>query len=152
MAQVVARTCGLRGVNGIDFIAQHGIPFAIEVNPRYSASLELAERAFEISAFQMHLLGCEKNLPATLELPRSFPAVGKAILYARRPVIAGDTRRWLEDSTIADIPWPGERIHPGHPICTVFATGATAADCELTLRARAEQVYSQLTTAKRRAA
>ncbi len=152
MAQVVARTCGLKGVNGIDFIARHGVPFAIEVNPRYSASLELAERAFGISAFQMHLLGCQKKLPATVELPCNFPAVGKAIVYARRPVIAGDTRRWLDDSTIADIPWPGERIPTGHPICTVFATGTTAADCELNLRARAELVYSELTTAKRRAA
>jgi len=152
VAEVVAESCGLKGVNGVDFIAQDGVPIAIEVNPRYSASLELVERAFGVSAFQLHVLGCRKKLPASLEIPRRFPATGKAIVYARRAVIAGETRRWLDDPSIADIPWPGERIQPGHPICTIFASARSAAECEIRLRARAERVYSELTIAKGRAA
>lgn len=152
VAEVIAESCGLKGVNGVDFIAQDGVPIAIEVNPRYSASLELVERAFGVSAFQLHVLGCRKKLPASLEIPRRFPATAKAIVYARRAVIAGETRRWLDDPSIADIPWPGERIQPGHPICTVFASARSAAECEIRLRARAERVYSELTIAKGRAA
>jgi predicted ATP-grasp superfamily ATP-dependent carboligase len=152
VAEVVAGSCGLKGVNDVDFIAQDGVPFAIEVNPRYSASLELVERAVGVSAFQLHVLGCRKKLPASLEIPRRFPATGKAIVYARRAVIAGETRRWLDDPSIADIPWPGERIQPGHPICTVFASAPSAAECEIRLRARAEGVYSELMIAKGRAA
>jgi predicted ATP-grasp superfamily ATP-dependent carboligase len=152
IAEVVAESCGLKGVNGVDFIAQDGIPFAIEVNPRYSASLELVERAFGVSAFLLHVLGCRKKLPTSVELPRRFPATGKAIVYARHAVIAGDTRSWLDDPSIADIPWPGERIQQGHPICTVFASARSAAECETRLRARAERVYSELTIAKGRAA
>ncbi|HSR90863.1 MAG TPA: ATP-grasp domain-containing protein, partial [Gemmatimonadales bacterium] len=70
LAEVVAGSCGLKGLNGVDFIAQNGVPFPIEVNPRYSASLELVERAFGVSAFQLHVLGCRKKLPACLEIPR----------------------------------------------------------------------------------
>ena len=152
IAEAVAGACRLKGVNGVDFIAQNGVPFVIEVNPRYSASLELVERAFGISVFQLHLLGCQGTLPTSVEIPRRFPATGKAIVYARRAMTAGDTRRWLDDPSIADIPWPGERIRPGHPICTVFASAHSADECEVRLRARAERVYSELTTAKGRAA
>ena len=152
VAEVVAESGGLKGLNGVDFIAQDGVPFAIEVNPRYSASLELIERAFGVSAFQLHVLGCRRKLPTSLELPRRFPATGKAIVYARRTVIAGETRRWLDDPSVADIPWPGERIQAGHPICTVFASARSAAECEIRLRARAERVYAELTTSTGRAA
>jgi uncharacterized protein len=152
MAGVVAEACGLKGVNGVDFIAQNGSPFAIEVNPRYSASLELVERAFGISVFQLHVDGCRQQLPNSFEIPRRFPAIGKAIVYARRATIAGDTRRWLDDPSLADIPWPGERIQAGHPICTVFARGRSATECETRLRAQAQRVYGELTTAKGRAA
>ena len=152
IAEAVAGACRLKGVNGVDFIAQDGVPFLIEVNPRYSASLELVERAFGISVFQMHLLGCQGRLPTSVEIPRRFPATGKAIVYARHAMTAGDTRRWLDDPSVADIPWPGERIRPGHPICTVFASAHSATECEVNLRARAERVYSELTAAKGRAA
>jgi len=152
VAEVIAEACGLKGMNGIDFIAQNAIPFAIEVNPRYSASVELVERAFGISVFQLHVDGCQERLPTSVKIPRRFPAIGKAIVYARRAMTAGDTRRWLDDPSIADIPWPGERIQAGHPICTVFATGRSAAECELRLRSRAERVYSELRITKGRAA
>jgi predicted ATP-grasp superfamily ATP-dependent carboligase len=152
IAEAVTGACRLKGVNGVDFIAQDGVPFLIEVNPRYSASLELVERAFGISVFQLHLLGCQGRLPTAVEIPRRFPATGKAIVYARRAMTAGDTRRWLDDPSVADIPWPGERIRPGHPICTVFASAHSGAECEVRLRARAERVYSELATAKGRAA
>jgi predicted ATP-grasp superfamily ATP-dependent carboligase len=152
VAEVVAATCGLRGVNGVDFIAQNGTPFPIEVNPRYSASLELVERAFGVSVFELHVLGALGKLPSSVEIPRRFPATGKAIVYARRAMTTGDTRHWLDDPSIADIPWPGERIQAGHPICTVFASARSAAECEIALRARAERLYSELTITKGRAA
>ena len=44
MADAVTRDFGLVGLNGIDFIARAGVPWPIEVNPRYSASMELLER------------------------------------------------------------------------------------------------------------
>jgi predicted ATP-grasp superfamily ATP-dependent carboligase len=86
------------------------------------------------------------------DLPHRFPATGKAIVYARRGVTLGDTRPWLEDPSLADIPWPGEHIAAGHPICTIFATAANASDCERSLLRRAERFYAELPRARGQAA
>src|SRR4029434_5935167 len=98
------------------------------------------------------VLGGGEKCRACLKPPRLSPAPAKAIVYARRAVIAGETRRWLDDPSIADIPWPGELIQPGHPICTVFASARSAAECENRLRARAGRVYSEVTILTGRAA
>ena len=66
--------------------------------------------------------------------------VGKAILYARHPLIAPDIPfpdDWQRDlfavPAIADIPWPGTPIAAGEPIMTIFASGSDVAQCEARL-------------------
>src|SRR5204863_524417 len=59
LAQAVAEEFGVVGVNGIDFIARDGVPYAIEVNPRWSSSMELVERAYGLSVFGAHAAACE---------------------------------------------------------------------------------------------
>ena len=49
---------------------------------------------------------------------------GKAIVFARQDVVIGDTRPWLEDPNVRDVPHEGEHIAAGQPICTVFAAGS----------------------------
>jgi len=226
LAHAAAVAFALVGVNGVDFVARRGLPYPIEVNPRYSASMELAERAYGISVFAAHARACGawsggrevagdvvasggraasggagrasgatamagaaewwrsaagSALPSASgggprakwssdlaggpgpELPdgaggaraalprfdlatarRAVPAVGKAVLYARRAVTLGDTRPWLADLTVRDVPHPGERIARGHPVCTVFAEARTAAECHDALVRRAERVYREI--------
>ena len=48
LARALVEEFDLVGVNGIDFVARDGLPYAIEVNPRWCASMELVERAHEI--------------------------------------------------------------------------------------------------------
>src|SRR5256885_405472 len=106
---------GLRGVNGIDFVERRGHLHPIELNPRYTASMELVERAYSLSIFDVHVRACLGELPAfDLAAARTKRgSVGKAIVYARRDVTMGDTRPWLEDDDLRDIPAPGERIARG---------------------------------------
>jgi uncharacterized protein len=147
LAGAVARELGLVGVNGIDFIAHDGVPVPIEVNPRYSASMELVERAYCVSIFAVHAAACAGDeLPLfDLERARQAPrALGKAILFARHDVTCGDTRPWLDDPTVRDVPHPGEPIPSGRPVCTVFAEGADSTECYASLVRRAEEVYSVL--------
>ena len=148
LGQAVAAEFGLVGVNGVDFVARDGVPFAVEVNPRWSASMELVERAYGLSVFAAHAASCTNGrLPAfDLQRARERPgAVGKAVVFARRDVTIGDTRPWLEDDTVRDVPREGERIRAGRPVCTVFATGADGAACRANLVVRAERVYNRLT-------
>jgi len=68
------------------------------------------------------------------------------VVFARTDVIAGDTRPWLEDATVRDVPVPGERISAGQPVCTVFAEQVSAAACHAALARRAEAVYEAIAT------
>lgn len=139
---VISETFGLVGVNGIDFIARDGAPWVVEVNPRYSASMELVERAHDVSIFQFHADACAGRLPVRTPFGRPTRRVhGKAIVYARRPVVVGRLRRW-RDPAIRDVPHAGERIQRGRPICTVFAAGESLGACLAVLEARAAWVYS----------
>jgi predicted ATP-grasp superfamily ATP-dependent carboligase len=58
LAEAASHEFGLVGVNGIDFVARDGIPYPIEVNPRWCASMELVERAYGLSVFGAHASAC----------------------------------------------------------------------------------------------
>ncbi len=156
LARAVAEEFDLVGVNGVDFIARGGVPYAIEVNPRWSSSMALVERAYGFSVFGAHAAACvDGTLPAfdLAQVQRgagSIDAVGKAVVFARREVMVGDTTAWLAesgadvDATIGDVPRPGDRIARGRPVCTVYASGVDEASCYAALVWRAGRVYADL--------
>ena len=148
LAGAVASTFGLVGLAGLDFIARAGVPWPIEVNPRYSASMELLERGAGLSLFALHADACAGRLPErpTPALERVF---GKAIVFARRAVTPQATDGWLLDAGLADVPHAGVPITRGRPICTVFASREHAQNCVGSLVSRAGWVYRQLEPAAR---
>ena len=65
LASRLARELALVGVNCIDFVARDGVPIPVEVNPRWSSSMELVERAHGVSIFGVHAAACTTaQLPA----------------------------------------------------------------------------------------
>jgi uncharacterized protein len=151
MADAVTQDFGLVGLNGIDFIARAGRPWPIEVNPRYSASMELLERRAGTSLFALHADACAGRLPDAPPRP-ARRVLGKAVVFARREVTLRETRGWLRDPAIADVPHPGERIPRGRPICTVFASGTNAGTCLRALASKAAGIYRAAEPAARGAA
>ncbi len=146
LARAIAADFALAGLNGVDFIAAAGAPVAIEVNPRWSASVELVETLFGLAAFAIHADACRGRLPSfeLASASRECVAAGKAIVYARHGTMAGDTGRWLERGWVGDVPHPGERFEAGAPVCTVFAEAIRAADCYRVLAARAAEIHADL--------
>ena len=146
----LTRRFGLRGVNGMDFVVADGPdgrpqPLLVEVNPRYTASMELVERAYGLSMFDLHVRSFDGELPAfspgeTLEHPGFH---GKGILYAERDVVMPRTDTWRSRGR-RDIPFSGEEIETGHPICTVLAQGESRDLCWSHLAAGAEGVRQEL--------
>lgn len=66
MAARLTHRFGLRGVNGVDLVIAEGgdgepCSFLVEVNPRYSASMELVERAYGLNVFSAHLDALEAD-------------------------------------------------------------------------------------------
>lgn len=139
LATAVTEAFGLRGLNGVDFIARAGVPLPLEVNPRWSASMELVERATGASLFRLHAAACAGRLPRAPR-PRNARVQGKAIVFARRAIVVPGDARWTR-ATIADVPHPSERIGRGHPICTVLADAADGARCHRALVAAATTIY-----------
>ncbi|MGH9258066.1 MAG: ATP-grasp domain-containing protein [Vicinamibacterales bacterium] len=147
LAAAMAEAFDLVGVNGIDFMAHEGVPYPIEVNPRWCGSMELVETAYGISVFGTHAEACAAGTLPRFDLTQARQgtgAVGKAIVFAREDVAVGDTNPWLADATVHDVPHPGEHIAAGRPVCTVYAEAADAAACHAALVARAERVYAEL--------
>jgi predicted ATP-grasp superfamily ATP-dependent carboligase len=147
LASVAAGEFDLVGVNGVDFIARGSEPVPIEVNPRWCGSMELVERAHGASVFGAHAGACAAGMLPSFDFAyaaRSASVAGKAVVFARHAVVIGDTRPWLDDPTVRDVPHAGERIAVGYPVCTVFASGRTMDDCYRGLVARADRAYAEL--------
>jgi uncharacterized protein len=144
IASAVTRTFGVVGLNGIDFVLRDGEPYVLEINPRYCASMELVERGGGRSVFEAHVAACRGALPAFDAAPVPEDVFGKAIVYARRDVVVGDSRRWLLRDDLRDLPFPGDRIRRGQPVCTVFARGADSVTCYARLVEAASVLQQEL--------
>jgi predicted ATP-grasp superfamily ATP-dependent carboligase len=146
MVTSLTRRFGLVGVNGLDVVIgrdPEGVarPYLIEVNPRFSGSMELAERAFGVNVFSLHVEGLAGRLPrASVTDSATEGCVGKGIVYARRPVVVPDTDEWL-DRGVRDVPSRGQHIAAGHPVCTVLARGRDRQACLAGLFSAATAVY-----------
>jgi predicted ATP-grasp superfamily ATP-dependent carboligase len=138
-AQALARAFGLRGINGIDFMCRGGEAVVVEVNPRWTAAVELVERQMGLSLFAAHVAGTEGTLPDLPGVPVEA-VIGKAVVFAPTDCTMPDTDGWLADGMTGDVPASGTRMPQGAPICTVFAAGDTAAACYDALAARARVI------------
>jgi predicted ATP-grasp superfamily ATP-dependent carboligase len=124
----------LTGLFGLDFIGRS----VIELNPRYTASVEVLEYAHCVP-----LLNCQS--PPT----QPTRVVGKGIYYAAKPIPFPASGPWDDSLShctdvwrlpgFADIPEPGAVIEPGQPVFTLFAGAATEAECIHQLKAKAAE-------------
>lgn len=156
IATKLTRRFGLRGVNGFDFLLTRplqgqGIPYLIEVNPRYTASMELIEWAYGLNVFGLHVRSFQGELPSfsLRQQPPQPHFYSKGIVYARRNAMMPETAEWKKRGR-RDIPFTGEQIRADHPICTVLAQGVTRQDCWQNLADAAEATYQEVELAHTR--
>ncbi len=152
LARVLAEQFQLRGLVGVDLLIEGDRLWVLEINPRYTASVEIVERNEGVSSIDSHIAACTGQ---TLNNPKrgepSAQAHGKAILYAKQDIkIDPSFFAWAIaqsgvpfTSCLADIPLEGSSILRGQPILTLFATAAPANLGECLLK-RVEEVESWL--------
>jgi predicted ATP-grasp superfamily ATP-dependent carboligase len=139
---LVAAT-GLVGLNGLDFILRGDRWFALELNPRPTATVELYDPDYPRGLFDWHLRACRGELPARAATPRAVRA--HAILHAAGPTQADPGLAFPE--WCRDVPLPGTRFAPGDPVCTVHAAAADADRALALLRRRYAAVEGALRAA-----
>jgi predicted ATP-grasp superfamily ATP-dependent carboligase len=148
----LASAFGLVGWFGVDYVLREGIPWPVEINPRYTASLEIHELASGRFLLDEHRRACEgasdqEPEPAVIGPPRA-PVIAKRILYAPRRLVMPEVGQAELASdpfvvpSIADVPAPGTRVELGEPVMTLFATGADPAACRARLK-RIERSWLQ---------
>ena len=146
LGQVLASTFSLVGLFGVDLVLQDDEPWVVEINPRYTASVEVLELSLGRSLLAEHLSAClgslETSPQPTRSVGRQHPprVVGKAILYATRSLVAPEIevqefrdRSPFAIPSLADVPCPGTHIAEGEPVMTVFASAGDILTCEARL-------------------
>ncbi len=136
IAAGLAEGFGLSGLAGFDFIAVAGRPHLIEVNPRWTASMELYDEArpgrlvdAAIRVAQGETAAhaaAASGLDDTPALRGTAPVRGRGVLYATGTFVAPPPEA-LAAHGARDRPRAGETIEAGKPICTLAASGATVA-------------------------
>lgn len=127
----------LVGLNGIDFILHEGEPYILEVNPRFSASMEIYEDALGRSIFDWHIAGSRGEPLPEIPTLSSTDVYGKASVGSRRHGILGDTADWLEQG-YRNVLSESTLIIPHFPLAIVTAVGHNRDECYEQLVARAD--------------
>lgn len=135
VGEVLAADFGLVGLFGVDFILKDDVAWTIEVNPRYTASVELYEAVYQRALIADHIRACLNDDLGMGPRPlHDACAYGKAVVYAsRRLRFQGDSNHdWqCEDYNppgVADIPAAGTVIEAGEPVLTILRGGRTPED------------------------
>ncbi len=141
LGNVLSAEFELAGLFGVDGILADGVFTTVEINPRYTASVEILERTLDAPALALHRAACTGDSIQWRPQPPSHLA-GKAILYARQKIPPRDelcrqilaAQRGRTWPTVADIPAPGTPIAAQSPVLTLFAEGKARSKVEAELR------------------
>jgi uncharacterized protein len=152
LGEVVVTCFRLVGLFGIDLLIEGERVWPVEVNPRYTASVEILERALGIPAVDWHVRACrDRWLPLTIPLIAD-QIHGKSILFARRTVRVGEPflqrvarlNERFDGAAVADMPALGSEIAAGSPVVTVFAAAPDLASLEIELARRQAECQAAL--------
>lgn len=145
IGRTLARAFSLTGLFGVDAIVNADGVWPLEVNPRYTASAEILERACGESLIGWHAAACRDGLLPTPTHSGSR-LWGKAIWFAGSRMIVSPhlIEAALADAEhMADIPQSGSVIEAGWPVMTVLAEGEHEREVLDRLRHRIERLRAQ---------
>ena len=147
LGEVLIGEFGLVGLFGVDLIFDGQRLWTIEVNPRYTAAVEVVEQAGNTSAIDWHVANHHCHAEA-LPPPVYYSSIshGKAILFAKLATIVDDefTSWALAEPDLADIPLAGTSLSAGQPVLTVRAEAESSALILAALMSRMGQVEHRL--------
>jgi predicted ATP-grasp superfamily ATP-dependent carboligase len=155
VGHTLAERFELLGLFGVDFILNGDDVWTLEVNPRYTASVEIVERIIGVQAIAAHAAACTGSPIPHSRLPTSHSASAsqaKATLFARHDLaITPEFAEWSVAESertpwpnLADISPAGTPIAAGRPILTLFAEAATPEAVEQQLRQRVAELEVRL--------
>lgn len=140
----------LRGLIGVDAVVADNELYVLEVNPRYTASMEVLERASDMAFVPAHITACRDELGQGVgphfDRAKQGRLCGKAVIYAPCDIHMSqafsdelsDMNR--NELRFVDIPQIGNQILAQHPLLTVLADGSSVEDVQRQLDDRSRQI------------
>jgi len=108
-------------IREISVISKEGIPYVVEVNPRFQGTLECIERVFGINMVDAHAKACLRGILPQMK-QKTVTFCTRLILYAHQRLIAPNLNGFKQ---VRDIPLPKVIIEKGEPICSIIVEGAS---------------------------
>ncbi len=141
------RRLKLDGLLGVDFIlTSEGDIFILEINPRYTATMELLEPAWQSPLLKYHIETFTGE-HATPKQVSNSPNRGKLIIYAQKSCHIDDHKlhqltRLAADQGVelSDLPFANTKIEAAHPVLTVLASSQSRTQIKATLADVEEQI------------
>lgn len=159
VGRILGEGFALRGLWGLDFLHDASQVWVTEVNPRYTATVELYEHAYGTALLPQHRLACEEwtrdrewkrqvSITTWANEPDRRVCVGKVVVYSPIDFVVPPWKDWTtardpllpELNILADRPMEGSRVPNGFPVCSLLASGATPQECGLALVGRVESL------------
>jgi hypothetical protein len=119
LAERAAGESGCVGSAGVDFVLGENA-VAIEVNPRFQATVDTVEAATGLSLFSLHMDACRGVLPDGP--PEAGRCAARRILFADRDFVVREDLSGFAPR-VTDIPWPGSSFEEGQAIVSALGTG-----------------------------
>jgi predicted ATP-grasp superfamily ATP-dependent carboligase len=117
----LVQDCGLKGLDGLDFIWDGKKITALEINPRPPATFELYDPDFSQGLLWHHVRACDGKLPKSLPAFKTVRA--HAVVHIAK---AGRIPAEFSFSRACrDLPQLPRRAQVGEPLCTLITEGST---------------------------
>ena len=157
LGNVLTRDFRLLGLFNLDFIDDGRRMWALEVNSRYSASVEVLEYSQGKNFLTMHAAAFDPDFQGdgTCRISKCLRYVAKKVVYATydcnvAPEMGRLRKSWNVERLLpclADIPRLGDRILRGQPVTTVIAEGTSNEEVQQVLEERVNAVRQTLSPA-----
>jgi predicted ATP-grasp superfamily ATP-dependent carboligase len=137
IGRVLTEQFNLVGLFGVDAIVTKDLVWPLEVNPRYTASMELFESPSGASLVDAHVKACSDVNTWDADLVTCQRIVGKCILYAPEKLQlpnAFELPSEVPGVYLADIPSARMAVEPNRPILSVLASGDSKAEVKRKLQ------------------
>jgi predicted ATP-grasp superfamily ATP-dependent carboligase len=138
----LATAAGLAGWWGADFIIADGVAHLLEVNPRFTAGMELCAKAHGIDLVETQSSAFSGD-KCHMETGWNGAYHGRKVVYARGDLVFKNPERWFK-AGMRDVPVGGKIISKGEPVISVYASAAGHEECMEKLSVKIEEFEREI--------
>ncbi|MFO7794689.1 MAG: ATP-grasp domain-containing protein [Promethearchaeati archaeon] len=124
LSSYLARSLGLKGINGFDFVLRDHEPFLMEINPRIPGSIRASEESLNLNLLFLHIESFNyskwNEIIEKLKNNKNQLFTTKLIIFAPDDINIAKIKKINKIENVHDKTPPNEKIKKDQPICTIL--------------------------------